>query len=199
MFEIPITVVKPEPLTLDAGPRPTFVMGSIPSFTNSGKNESMRQVITYSGQSVVFQPNNIRRHFLMVPDKATWAVVKVRSHESNAVGKFVLHTVQLLPKTIVKGKDGYYHSFIEGILYIPYGSISNLLSLIVTVLENHKMFTLNENGEWSHGISVRGGFILEVCLAKWWANIGNVECSYSVTFHGLSPEGREQEVLCNKC
>ena len=66
--------------------------------------ENMRQVITYSGQSVVFQPNNIRRHFLMVPEKATWAVVKVRSHESNAVGKFVLHTVQLLPKTIVKGK-----------------------------------------------------------------------------------------------
>ena len=60
------------------------------------------------------------------------------------------------------------------------------------------MFTLNEHGEWSHGISVRGGYILEVCLAKWWANIGNVECSYSVTFHGLSPEGREQEVLFHK-
>ena len=104
MFEIPITVVKPEPLTLDAGPRPTFVVGSIPSFTMNNQNESMRQVIAYSGQSVVFQPNNIRRHFLMVPDKATWAVVKVRSHESNTVGKFVLHTVQLLPKTIVKGK-----------------------------------------------------------------------------------------------
>ena len=70
---------------------------------------------------------------------------------------------------------------------------SNCL-IYVLVLENHKMFTLNEQGEWSHGISVRGGYILEVCLAKWWANIGNVECSYSVTFHGLSPEGREQEV-----
>ena len=55
------------------------------------------------------------------------------------------------------------------------------------------MFTLNEQGDWSHGISVRSGYILEVCLAKWWANIGNVECSYSVTFHGISPEGREQE------
>ena len=161
--------MKPESLTLDAGPRPTFVMGSIPSTvsnTMSGIHGACsRQVASYSGQSVVFQPNNIRRHFLMVPDKATWAVIKVRSHESNAVGKFVLHTVQLLPKTIVK------------------------------VLENHKMFTLNEQGEWSHGIAVRGGYVLEVCLAKWWANIGNVECSYSVTFHGLTPEGRQQE-LC---
>ena len=165
VFEIPITVVKPEPLTLDAGPRPTFVVGTFPSVTSNAQGGSGRQISTYSGQSVVFQPNNIRRHFLMVPDKATWAVIKVRSHESNTVGKFVLHTVQLLPKTIVK------------------------------VLENHKMFTLNEQGEWSQGISVRGGYILEVCLAKWWANIGNVECSYSVTFHGLTPEGRQQE-LC---
>ena len=67
--------------------------------------------------------------------------------------------------------------------------------LTISVLENHKMFTLNEQGEYTQGISVRGGFVLEVCLAKWWANIGNVECSYSVTFHGLTPEGREQEVI----
>ena len=103
MFEIPITVVKPEPLSLDAGPRPTFVIGSIPSLKSIAQVGSMRQVAIHSEQSVVFQPNNIRRHFLLVPDKATWAVIKVRSHESNAVGKFVLHTVQLLPKTIVKG------------------------------------------------------------------------------------------------
>ena len=103
MFEIPITVVKPEPLALDAGPRPTFVIGSIQSLSSNVHVGSTRQVAMHCEQSVVFQPNNIRRHFLLVPDKATWAVIKVRSHESNAVGKFVLHTVQLLPKTIVKG------------------------------------------------------------------------------------------------
>ena len=99
-------MVKPEPLTLDAGPRPTFVVGCIPSMSSTSLGNlpaGGRQVASYSGQSVIFQPNNIRRHFLMVPDKATWAVIKVRSHENNAVGKFVLHTVQLLPKTIVKG------------------------------------------------------------------------------------------------
>jgi len=35
------------------------------------------------------------------------------------------------------------------------------------------------------------GYILEVCLAKWWANIGNVDLSYSVTFQGVVPEPRE--------
>ena len=96
-------------MTLDAGPRPTFVVGCIPSLSGSGNVQGgVRQFPTYSGQSVIFQPNNIRRHFLMVPDKATWAVIKVRSHETNAVGKFVLHTVQLLPKTIVKGNIVFY-------------------------------------------------------------------------------------------
>ena len=100
--------MKPEPLTLDAGPRPTFVMGSILSLVSNSsigiaQGGNGRLLASYAGQSVVFQPNNIRRHFLMVPAKATWAIIRVRSHESNTVGKFVLHTVQLLPKTIVKG------------------------------------------------------------------------------------------------
>ena len=28
---------------------------------------------------------------------------------------------------------------------------------------------------------------MEFCLAKWWANIGQVETSYTVTFHGVKP------------
>ena len=37
---------------------------------------------------------------------------------------------------------------------------------------------------------VAGGFLLEVCIAKWWANLGNVSISYSVTFHGISPDSK---------
>lgn len=33
--------------------------------------------------------------------------------------------------------------------------------------------------------------MLEVCLAKWWANIGVVKVSYSVTFFGLVPSAKE--------
>jgi len=51
------------------------------------------------------------------------------------------------------------------------------------------MFSLTENGDWTYSLPVRGGegAVLEVCLAKWWANIGSLEAEYSVTFHGVLP------------
>ena len=30
--------------------------------------------------------------------------------------------------------------------------------------------------------------MLEVCLAKWWAHLNDVEASYSVTFHGIESD-----------
>ena len=29
--------------------------------------------------------------------------------------------------------------------------------------------------------------MVEFCVSKWWANIGTVDCQYSVTFHGVKP------------
>ena len=37
---------------------------------------------------------------------------------------------------------------------------------------------------------IAGGFLLEVCIAKWWANLGNVNISFNVTFHGISPDSK---------
>ena len=36
-----------------------------------------------------------------------------------------------------------------------------------------------------------GGLVLEVCLAKYWAHLGEVEASYSVTFHGIQCDTSE--------
>jgi len=106
-----------------------------------------------------FQPGSIKRHFLEVPSGATWATFSAANMSKDISGKFVLHTVQLLPK------------------------------LVVRTLEYHKMFTLAENGEWQYSIPVRGGpgQVVEFCISKWWANIGTVDCQYSVTFHGVKP------------
>jgi tripeptidyl-peptidase-2 len=34
------------------------------------------------------------------------------------------------------------------------------------------------------------GGVLEVCLAKWWASLGNTSLTYTVTFMGVQPEPR---------
>lgn len=88
----------------------------------------------------------------------------MHSHEKANNGKFVVHTVQLAPKLVVRS------------------------------WEYHKMFTLTGNGEFVYSIPVKEMQILEVCLAKWWAHIGNIECSYSITFHGLTADRGASEI-----
>lgn len=33
---------------------------------------------------------------------------------------------------------------------------------------------------------VQGGRVMELCMSKWWASLGMVKISYSVTFRGIS-------------
>ena len=33
--------------------------------------------------------------------------------------------------------------------------------------------------------------MLELCIAKWWASLGTIDTSYSVTFHGIQVGTRE--------
>lgn len=64
VFEIPITVVRPEPLIME--PRPHI-----------------------EHKNVGFIPGDIKRHFIKTPMDATWAVVRVRSEEKNVTGKIL--------------------------------------------------------------------------------------------------------------
>eukprot|EP00096_Caligus_rogercresseyi_P003722 TRINITY_DN171_c0_g1_i1.p1 TRINITY_DN171_c0_g1~~TRINITY_DN171_c0_g1_i1.p1 ORF type:complete len:1256 (+),score=320.81 TRINITY_DN171_c0_g1_i1:175-3942(+) len=136
LFEIPLTVIRTEPLK--DFPRPCIEL-----------------------KDVAFKPGFIKRHFLSVPEHATWAVINVYSAEKAVSGKFILHTVQLLPKTSVR------------------------------VMENQKVVTLSETGDFSTGISVKGGFTLEVCLAKFWSNLGSINVSYSITFYGVKCDSKD--------
>ena len=133
VWEVAVTVVRTEPLV--SSPRPQ------------------------TRHTEVFQPGTIKRHFLAVPRGATWATFEARNRSPSTSGKFVLHTVQLLPSRVVR------------------------------TLEYHKMFSLTESGDWTYSLPVRGGEgqVLEVCLAKWWANLGTLEAEYSVTFRGVLP------------
>ena len=42
----------------------------------------------------------------------------------------------------------------------------------------------------------QGDSTLELCIAKWWANIGDVMLNYSLTFHGVQPSSNPVIVVC---
>ncbi|EEB17144.1 tripeptidyl-peptidase, putative [Pediculus humanus corporis] len=133
IFYVPITVVKPLQINNDLNPSLHF-------------------------QDVNFKPNTIKRHFIHVPDKVTWANFIIRNKEHDKTGKFVLHFLQLKPKTVCKS------------------------------LEFHRFININSNAESTYSFSCKGGLVLEVVVAKYWANLGEITIDYSIEFHGVKPD-----------
>ncbi|KRT78345.1 Peptidase, partial [Oryctes borbonicus] len=131
VFRVPITIIQPQEIT-----NPTYAA----NFFN-----------------VSFSPNVIKRHFFVVPDLATWAVIKLRSCDSHAGGHFVIHCMQILPKQSCK------------------------------TLEINKHVTVSSNNDCIQSFPVKGGLVLEVVVAKYWANIGELTIDYGISFHGIKP------------
>lgn len=131
IFKIPITVIIPDEVVA-----PTY---------------------SASYENVTFKANTIKRHFFVVPDLATWAVVQIRSPKAESFGRFFLHCMQLIPKQSCKS------------------------------LEINKNITVTDNAETTQTLQVKGGLILEVVLAKYWANFGEISVNYNISFHGVKP------------
>ncbi|XP_004536799.1 tripeptidyl-peptidase 2 isoform X2 [Ceratitis capitata] len=139
LFEIPVTVVQPH--VLDSNESLTFECKS-----------------TRNDGSIEFQPNTIQRDFILVPSRATWAVLRMRStdkNRENGIGKFFIHTMQLLPK------------------------------LYCRVMENMKILGVNSENEATLHFLCEGDIILELCIAKYWSNYGTTHIKYSLEFHGI--------------
>ncbi|CAG2063925.1 unnamed protein product, partial [Timema podura] len=78
VFRVPITVIRPQKISARLH-RPEL--------------ESL---------NTLFYPNYIRRNFVLVPENATWAVLKLHCREKDKSGRFVIHAVQLRPKLVCK-------------------------------------------------------------------------------------------------
>ncbi|XP_023932445.1 tripeptidyl-peptidase 2 [Lingula anatina] len=105
-----------------------------------------------------FKPGQVHRHFIRVPHGATWAVLRVQSVDAEKNIRFLFHALQF-------SKHTYYRKH-----------------------EFDKFLTLSELGETTQSFHVLEDVTLELCVAKWWANIGDTTASYSITFHGLMPD-----------
>lgn len=78
VFRIEITVIRPYVISKDLL-RPIF------SVTNEE-----------------FQPNTIKRYFILVPDEITWATIRLQGQHADKYGRFVVHCIQLRPKRSCK-------------------------------------------------------------------------------------------------
>ncbi|KAL4219860.1 tripeptidyl-peptidase II Tpp2 [Mactra antiquata] len=103
-----------------------------------------------------FKPGQIRRHFITVPEGASTAVLRVKSLDKEKSCRMLLHALQLLPQYQFKK------------------------------FEFEKFVNISDQGETMHAFPVVGDRTVELCIAKWWANIGDVTLDYSITFHGVS-------------
>lgn len=131
VFKIPVTVIIPEEL---AAPRYN---------------------VSFSGVS--FKPNTIKRHFYLVPQFATWAVIRMRMCEPNSVGRFVIHCMEIVPRQSCKSVDF------------------------------NKHLTVSSNSETSVCFQIRPGLVLEVVVAKYWADLNGGSLDYSISFYGVKP------------
>jgi tripeptidyl-peptidase-2 len=137
LFEIPITVVQPEVQL----------------------NETSN--IFFSGNPIICKPNTIIRKFLLVPNNATYAILRMIStdSENHTGGKFLVHTMQIIPQKFCKA------------------------------LETQKILPVSNDIETVHAFKCEGNNILEICIAKFWSNFGDISIKFSIEFHGIYTNG----------
>nr|CAH0110775.1 unnamed protein product [Daphnia galeata] len=131
VFEVPITVVKPETV----------------------HNET-----SYNKQH--FAAGDIQRRFINVPEGASWAVLTINLENLEAEAnnaRFIVHAVQLVPELNCKAG-----------------------------MEFYKLIDLHEHPNAPLAFAVKGGRVMELCMTKWWASLGTVKISYSVSFRGVT-------------
>ncbi|KAJ8735983.1 hypothetical protein PYW08_006639 [Mythimna loreyi] len=135
VFRVAVSVFQPQPLQL-AAPAPPGI----------------------AEKNVLFKPATIVRHFVIVPPEATWGILRISTEDKEKTGRFLVHTMQLLPKKSCRSH------------------------------ETQKMITVTAEAPTFLPFQLVGGVTLEVVIAKYWANIGDLVVDYSIDFHGLKPD-----------
>lgn len=112
---------------------------------------------SFSFTNVSFKPNSIKRHFYVVPHFATWGVIRMRMCDANSVSRFVIHCMQIVPRQSCKSVDF------------------------------NKHLTVSSNSDTNLCFQIRAGLVLEVVVAKYWADLGGGLLDYTISFYGIKP------------
>lgn len=110
-------------------------------------------------RNVEFKPSTIKRHFILPPPEATWGVIRISSNsEKENIGRFLVHTMQLLPRKSCRSH------------------------------ETQKLINISSEAPAVLPFKVIGGHTIEVVIAKYWANIGEMNMDYVIEFRGLKTD-----------
>jgi tripeptidyl-peptidase-2 len=139
IFRFPVTVIKPKRLQ---EPGSSGVPGDA----------------TLALPQRRYSPGAIDRHFVAVPEGASWAELTFKTREVEGAHMLVLHALQVLPASPATGRNK---------------------------TEIEKYIRLKPFHTVKEQVNVVGGMTLELCLCKWWASLGSVEVDVELVFHGL--------------
>nr|CAB3267194.1 tripeptidyl-peptidase 2 [Phallusia mammillata] len=105
-----------------------------------------------------FKPGQIGRTFFHVPADASWAELSLKNHSSDQAARFVIHCVHIREQRAFREQEFY------------------------------KLVTVPPGGTSEQAFAVQSGLTAELCVARWWSNLGDVTMSYDVRCKGLKVE-----------
>jgi len=118
-------------------------------------------------KTIRFKAGEVYRYFYVVPKGATWAELKLESKDQTQNSRYLIHFLQLQNE----------RRFSEN--------------------EHRQYVTLRPLDETTIRVKVLEGKTLELCLARWWNNIGDSCLVFNLSFHGLEPSSKE--IFLNGC
>ncbi|KAJ3043557.1 tripeptidyl-peptidase II Tpp2 [Rhizophlyctis rosea] len=162
LFQVPVTVCKPQPVDLNA-------------------NESL-----YRWEGIRFEPGTIERRFIGVPAGANFAEITVRSQNRDTPARFIVHLMQLQPVMFSRLRNELGTS-VNSLTDCPlqqtrYPKFEHEYAFS---LASSGGSSSSEESTYTKLFPVLSNVALEVCLAQFWSSLGKTNVSIELKFHGI--------------